>query len=160
MTPNRSHSDTVGRVANKVRVEGGEPLLLRSKISLFLRTSCARFLSISSPTIVPTFADVPKFMFCGNSRWVSPRHHIKLWQRSPSLNVYWTKQRRDATRIGQDPEQKETSTVTDPAGNSNHKKDSNHGSQMRIRNPRIKLRQNLNNFEWNLRKCQIFEQKF
>ncbi len=24
MTPDRSHSDTVGRVANKVRVEGGE----------------------------------------------------------------------------------------------------------------------------------------
>ncbi len=25
MTPNRSHCDTVGRVANKVRIEGGEP---------------------------------------------------------------------------------------------------------------------------------------
>ncbi len=25
MTPDRSHSDTVERVANKVRVEGGEP---------------------------------------------------------------------------------------------------------------------------------------
>ncbi len=27
MTPDRSHSDTVGHVANKVRVEGGEALL-------------------------------------------------------------------------------------------------------------------------------------
>ncbi len=35
MTPDRSHSDTVGRVANKV-------LILRSEISLFWRTSCAR----------------------------------------------------------------------------------------------------------------------
>ncbi len=31
MKPDRSHSDTVGSVANKVRVEGGE----RSEISLF-----------------------------------------------------------------------------------------------------------------------------
>ncbi len=35
-TPDRSHSDTVGRVANKVRVEGGfQPLLPRSEISFF-----------------------------------------------------------------------------------------------------------------------------
>ncbi len=40
MTLDRSHSDTVGRVANKVRVQGG--LLLLSKISLFWRTSCTR----------------------------------------------------------------------------------------------------------------------
>ncbi len=46
MSPDRSHSDTVGRVANKLRVEGGsplQPLLLRSEISLFWRTSCQRF---------------------------------------------------------------------------------------------------------------------
>ncbi len=65
MTPVRSHSDAVGRVANKVKIEGGvfifgvrwpltgrtvtqwglrpfQPLLLRSEISLFWRTSCAR----------------------------------------------------------------------------------------------------------------------
>ncbi len=57
MTPDRSHSDTVGRVANKVRVEGG--LLLQSEISLFWRTSCARdffhyyFISLSSSSSLP-----------------------------------------------------------------------------------------------------------
>ncbi len=40
MTPGRSHSDPVGRVANKVRPL--QPLLLRSEISLFWRTSCAK----------------------------------------------------------------------------------------------------------------------
>ncbi len=46
MTPDRSHSDTVGRVAKKVRIEGGiapfNPLILRSEISLFWCTSCTR----------------------------------------------------------------------------------------------------------------------
>ncbi len=41
MTPDRSHSDAVGRVANKVTVEGGA-WLLRSEISIFRRTSSAR----------------------------------------------------------------------------------------------------------------------
>ncbi len=34
MTPDRSHSDTVGRVANKVRVEGGELWSVANKVGV------------------------------------------------------------------------------------------------------------------------------
>ncbi len=52
MTPDKSHSNTVGRVANKVRVEGGENYFYVPK-NLW-RTSCARDFLFSHTTYPPS----------------------------------------------------------------------------------------------------------
>ncbi len=69
MTPDRSHSDTVGRVTNKVRVEGEshlQPLLLRSEISLGPKYRSSDALPVPEIYIIILF----------NLLTILPQHHI------------------------------------------------------------------------------------